>query len=177
MKNINYKLTVVLLLVVGIAAFNIYNAIKSPKIVYVDVVRLYNGFALKLQLEEELLAAKQIKQKGLDSLANELNYLLAMYEDAKEGEIPDSVLKKYLLMQNSYQTMEEDVKTSSLQMADTFDAQIWFQLNEYIKNYGEVHSYDIILGAKGDGEILYGVEAFDITNDMIAFANSQYNGI
>jgi len=50
------------------------------------------------------------------------------------------------------------------------------QINTFIKSYAEKNDYDIVLGLTRSGNILYGSEATDITQEIISGANQEYKG-
>ncbi len=54
--------------------------------------------------------------------------------------------------------------------------QIWNQLNSYVQEYGQEHGYDYILGATGDGGIMYASEAKNLNEEVISYINDKYNG-
>jgi outer membrane protein len=50
------------------------------------------------------------------------------------------------------------------------------QVNSYVKEYAKKHNYDIVYGTTMDGNILYGKEQYDITDDVLEYLNKQYRG-
>ena len=51
------------------------------------------------------------------------------------------------------------------------------QLNQYVKEFGEKNSYDIIHGANGNGSLMYAKDILNLTEEVKAFINNKYKGI
>ena len=51
------------------------------------------------------------------------------------------------------------------------------RINAVAQNYGEEHGFDIILGSSGDGNILYGRETIDITDEVMEALNREYQDV
>ena len=49
------------------------------------------------------------------------------------------------------------------------------EINGYIKYYGKEKGYDFILGATDNGNIVYAAEGKDITEEVLAGLNKQYD--
>ena len=52
-----------------------------------------------------------------------------------------------------------------------FDETIWKEINAKVTEYGKEKGIDFILGAKGDGTIMYANEAKEITKEIIEYIN------
>ncbi len=50
------------------------------------------------------------------------------------------------------------------------------QVNLFIKRYAERHGYELILGVSGNGNIVYGAEAIDLTDQILEALNREYSG-
>ncbi len=50
------------------------------------------------------------------------------------------------------------------------------QVNDYIKRYAQQNGYELVLGVTLSGNILYGSEAIDITENIISGLNKEYKG-
>ena len=65
------------------------------------------------------------------------------------------------------QIQEEDKKASQTIIND---------INDYVKEYGKKHRYQIIFGASGSGNIMYADEGTDLTQDVLKGLNKEYEG-
>ncbi|MEM1323736.1 MAG: OmpH family outer membrane protein [Bacteroidota bacterium] len=50
------------------------------------------------------------------------------------------------------------------------------QINAFLEVYGKKHGYSVIFGANGAGNIVYGNEAKDLTNEVLIELNRSYEG-
>jgi outer membrane protein len=91
----------------------------------------------------------------------------------KEMELKQELLSNKQQQINSYQKaiqgkiQEEDQKASQTVIND---------INDYVKEYGKEHSYRIIFGASGSGNVMYADEASDLTDEILEGLNSEYKG-
>lgn len=49
------------------------------------------------------------------------------------------------------------------------------EVNEYLKQYGQHHQYEFILGATESGNIVYAAPGKDLTADVLQGLNKQYD--
>lgn len=75
-----------------------------------------------------------------------------------------------------YYEKRDELMTIEQEAANKYTEQIWERLNVYVRDYGISQNYDIILGAKGDGVLMYADEKMDITNEVLKYANKKYEG-
>ena len=48
------------------------------------------------------------------------------------------------------------------------------QVNSFVQDYGRKKGYDVIFGTTLSGNILYGKEVIDITNEVVEGLNQTY---
>jgi outer membrane protein len=51
---------------------------------------------------------------------------------------------------------------------------VYNKINAFITRFGEQHNYDVILGANGQGNVMYVEGQIDITEDVIRLLNKEY---
>ena len=78
-----------------------------------------------------------------------------------------------------YNLQQENIKLEEYQkhFTSTVSEQVWERLNGYIIEYGQENNYEMIFGASGNGNIMYSKEGFDITEQVINYANEKYEGV
>lgn len=170
MKHISY--TVFLALIFGITAFIIALSNSGNKSVYLESTKLYEDFILSKELGKELESSMTKKKKRLDSIyALITNEIPTNREKAANNENTKQIRlqQEYFYLQEKYEKEFEEEKT----LAET---KIWNQLNQYIADFGQRKDYSFILGASGNGNIMYGNRAIDITGEVINYVNQRYNG-
>jgi len=53
--------------------------------------------------------------------------------------------------------------------------KIWNQVNQFIEDYGKEKQYRFVLGATGEGTIMFGDKHVDVTDETLAYLNNRYN--
>lgn len=143
---------------------------KDTSQAVIQLPQLYTSFDMTKELErkfqssnKELLTQSDSINVRMENLTRQLGNK-ATY--TQEGEL--------LLMQlNGMKTqIDQSIQNNKLQI----ESQIWNRLNVYLMDYVQSNPYTIILGAKGEGEILHVDPSIDITEDVTTFVNEQYHG-
>lgn len=169
----NLKKALVITIVIGsiitLASFVYQN---KPKIVYVNTYSLYNEFKLKKELEEKLKKTQLSRKVLLDSIKAKIQMLSLKRFDKDEKDIEQKIVS----LRDGYFTKEKQFNQESESQAQTYTDQVWEQLNQYIKDYGKENGYDYILGATGQGNLMYAVENKDVSKELIEYANIRYEG-
>jgi len=174
MKKISTINLIILLLIIGIVGWNVYQYFVKPKTGYVVLSEVYNGFELKKEMEKKYLVTKNAREKILDSLKLEIKLIQNKIVGAGKIKSADTVgyqdlVNDYLLKKQTY---DEDNTT----LSQKYDEQIVTQLNQYVKDFGEVYRYSYIFGTGGNGTLMYAKESENITTDVIEYINKKYNG-
>jgi outer membrane protein len=160
----------IVLVSLGVSAWTYY---KTPRLAYINNKRLFAEFTYKKELEKELTKVEQVKKAILDSLRLNFEFkaeqLGANKKNAEQENQLRTLQQQYLLKEKQF---TDNYEEASKQYTD----QIWKQLNQYVKDYGQEHGYDMIFGTTNSGEIMYAEEAEDLTDDVLKFANSRYQG-
>lgn len=176
MKLFNNKNTfnlLVALVLTLIVAWNSYRYFTTTKLAYVNTIEVYNQFQLKIELEKKLEKTKTIRQQQLDSLLNEIEPLVN-YLQVHKGD--ERTMLAYQQLKNTYLTKEKQFEEDNEILAQQYTDQIWKQLNQYVKDFGEKHRYNYIYGTSGQGNLMYAHEHDNISEQVIAFVNQQYQG-
>jgi outer membrane protein len=160
-----------MLLIVSLA---IFFYLKFPKTAYVNTEVLYNDFILKKELEQKLKTNQDSKNAILDSLGQELQILSEELEvkRIKEGE----KVNRFNVFRRNYMIKKEEFEKQNEELSAKYSEQIWKQLNQFIKEYGDKNSYDYIYGVHGQGNLMYANESENITSQLKEYVNSKYEG-
>jgi outer membrane protein len=165
-----------LLSLIGLSA---YLSFGKYQLAYVDSNKLLNEY-------EGMKAARAVYEKkavawqaNIDTLTVEVQDAIKAYEKdsrgmtSKEKELSKQLInskqEKLINYQRAIkdQAQQEDYKATQAVLAD---------INAYLKEYGEKHSYKIILAATDAGNIVYAQESMEITEDVIEGLNKRYAG-
>jgi len=80
-------------------------------------------------------------------------------------------------LRNAIMFRQKNFEEELIEVSQEYDQQIWERLNGFVKTYAEEKGYDIIIGASGDGNLMYANEKLDITDQLIEYCNQKYNGL
>lgn len=148
--------------------------LTKEKTGYIDASKVFAEFPMKKELEKELKSVEKSRTHILDSL--KLN--LKLQYDALQGDKNPSkdAVSRYRETEQQYYLKERQFREENENMSEQYTAQVWQQLNQYIKEYGDQNGYDYIYGATGDGNLMYARKGNEVTDKVSEFVNSRYNG-
>lgn len=163
------KISVVILYILVIASlsitlFSLLN--KKSRTAFVETAYVFNEFKLKKEMEAKFIEIEKTRKSILDSLFEKIKQA----ETLKLNSDQLDILKRDFLYKK--QKFEEESQTTK----NSYDSQIWNQLNQYVKEYGEENGFEIIFGANGQGNIMHADESLNISKEIIEYANRKYSG-
>jgi outer membrane protein len=156
-KNIGIILLIANVLVlagIGYYAFKV----KDKRTSFIVNQRVFNEFLGKKEMERKLNALRAKNNRSVDSLS----FLIHRSNDATAI--------------SAYQEGIDNIKLTEQQLSEQYTAEIWKQINQWVSEFGKQQGYDFVLGAAGNGSLMYANEANDVTNEMILFVNKKYQG-
>lgn len=146
----------------------------------IGVVRsnnLIQGYKAMQDAQERYENKQKVWQTSISTLEGELqsaveNYR-AMYASLSKDEIRKQELaieqKRANYIQYS-QSIKEKVETEENGMMQG----VLNQINSFVEQYGKEHGFDVILGTTAAGNVLYGTESIDITDEVLKALNDTY---
>lgn len=151
---------------------------SSPtKIAFMDSNVVLDNYKGMLDARKSLEKEMDQWKTNIDSLQSELEEEIKLYEK----EIPkltasdkDDRLKKLQNKQTEFQKYQQAVTQKAQKKEVELNGEVVKMMNQYLTEYGESHDYEILLGANGSGNIIYGGDGLDITEKVIAYLNDRY---
>lgn len=148
------------LISLGLLTWTIVRETGSQNIAYVNIGKLVDGYRLKKDLEgassQDLLRIKAV----IDSL--ELQRKVSVSPD---GSSPvDQKLGR------AKEAFQQYYAASNQQISQ----KIWDRLNPLLEEYGKKNGLRLLIGANGQGTVLYGGKEVDATDDVLRFINTRY---
>ncbi|WP_190808396.1 OmpH family outer membrane protein [Flagellimonas sp. S3867] len=167
----------ILALIASCAAF--FLSFSKSELVYVDINKLVEGYE-RTKLEREVFAEKANTMKAnVDSLMGNWQTELKAYEKErlsmtkKELDLKQKLLQSKQQQINNYQqAIQKQIQEEDQKMTQT----VLNDINGFVTDYGKENGYKIILGAKGDGNIMYAQDASDLTQTILDKLNDEYQG-
>ncbi len=153
MKYTNYLLFLIFALVVGLGIY-VFRAKEKP------TAFIYNQQVFdKFKGTEELKAKLSLQQKGYKASLDSLAQII------QQGRID---------LQPMYNSKAQQFGLQYQQVSDQYTSDLWIRINEQVKKYGKEKGYAFILGASGNGSLMYAADSEDITIEVIDFLNTNY---
>lgn len=148
---------------------------EQQKIAFVDNTKVVNEFNKKVDFEAKFKTKVEAYNKKADSLNQAIQMEAQLFQtraakmrqDKAEAEYQVLVQKKQM---QDYQLGNEEkvLQAEGQKEIDTLVKQV----KAFIKDYGKTNGYTFILGANEAGSVLYGAEATDITETVLAALNN-----
>lgn len=145
----------------------------KDKTVYIDTGKIYAEFELTRELNKNLEAVVKARNVRLDSLYEQAR-LLSIEIKAEQGN--KEKMKKFKMLEEEYTYKKQKSDEENRALTSEYNDKIWGQLNQYIKDYGKSKNYAYILGANGQGSVMYAKDANNITEDVLKYVNEKYAG-
>lgn len=160
-------------IVISIVALVLSISNEQTKIGHVDIKKVFDSFDMKKELEANLDANLLTKRKVLDSLSFQLQLLNQQYNAKAPSE---TELNNYQKLQQQFLYEKQQFEDFNEQTIANSNKQIIDQMTQYIKDFATKEGYTYILGMNEDGNVLYGMESLDITDQAIKYINNSYQG-
>lgn len=160
------KLNYLSIIFIFVVVFSSCQSENNQKVLYVQNQELFAEYKGKKELDIKYDEWKNVWKIKLDSLELTVNQLK---NNNDNNEIFQQKAYEFQMTQNEFQQRAQELQSQYFE-------QVWKQLNSYIKEFGETNDCQLILGANGDGSIMYAVEEIDITKEVISYVNDRYEG-
>ncbi len=146
---------------------------RSNDLIYIDNISLYKSFKLTGELEAKSQSIFSQRAHILDSLETNLETLIGQIKDNGNNEL---VSKNYENAKEELLLTRGRFNDDNAAIVQKFEDEIWTQLNQYVKDFGDEEKLDIIFGVAGKGNIMYAKEGIDRTEEVINYVNRRYQG-
>lgn len=149
-------------LLAAVAVF--YFKDQNKTMVYIDNIQLFNEFNMTKEI-------KGIEEKKINERSKQLD---SVYKILQEEKDQNSNRAKQLVREVKDRSVELQEIKSNYQ--NNMSQNVWNRLNAYITEYSEEHQLSIVFGTNGNGNVMYAEEDVNITDEVLEFSNSKYEG-
>ncbi|TGV01066.1 OmpH family outer membrane protein [Flavivirga rizhaonensis] len=156
--------TILIVIIIIVILINYLQFNNQKDIVYIDNIKLFNGFNMTKDIK--VVEEAKIRKKG-----KELDSLYAIFQTIKDKE------------NNNFKSLQQQIAYKSKAFQELQDnyshnlsENIWNRLNNYIKEYAQTNNLKIILGTSGNGNVMFAQESIDLTDQILEFSNRKYEG-
>ncbi len=175
-----YKILFILLSVFTLfTLYSVYNLSASrPKIAYVRSLELVYGYNGMKKAHELFKEQTHEWQSNIDTLKiryqNHVQELEGIPASSGERKLKQQEVERMHKELVNYTTIiQEQAQSKEREQTQA----VLNQVNSFVQQYAKDKGYDLILGTDGEGSIIYGKEAYDITDQVLAALNSDYKYI
>lgn len=162
--------SLIILVAVSVVSCGFFSK-SIPEIVYVDNVVLFHEFNMSMELREDYREKIDLEAKKVDSLI--MCYKTIQVKKVKE-KLDDEKLETF---KSQIQIHDKSLQKLQDYFSNEVTQQVWDRLNTYTKEYGASQGYKIVLGAQGNGNVMYSDGDLNVTKEILEYANSQYEGL
>ncbi len=128
---------------------------------YVSMTKLYTESHYYTKFQKDL---KELETKSNEQLAQ-------IQKDIREYKASGADAGFIKELETELVKKQEELTLRYQEKSKQYDGIIWGELNRTISEYGKKNGIDFILGAKGDGNIMYASDRCDITDALIKYIN------
>lgn len=166
MSKLNYHSIInsIILLTLIVLGFFYYSSKQKQEVVYIDSVKLFNGFNMTKDIK--IIEGAKLKKQG-----KELDSLYVIFQSIKDENNTSSKSLQQQIAQKSkaFQELQDNY-------SQNLSNNVWSRLNAYINEYAQINNLKIIFGANGNGNLMYGHESINVTPQILEFSNKKYEG-
>ena len=81
---------------------------------------------------------------------------------------------KLLVKQENLRRLQEDMIAKTAREQNDLNKQLFEKLTTFLKGYNKEKGFDIVLSTQLGGNVLFAVDGYDITQDVVARLNEEY---
>lgn len=135
---------------------------SSQKIVYVDNMKLFDSFNMTKEM-------KKIGEQQFNKQKLEMDSLyLKIQKSSPENK--ENLTRQYIGLKQNLEQFNQNFAFEESQ-------KIWQRLHSYIESFSSEKNYKLIIGSDKKQDVLFAHKEVDITNELISYVNSKYEGI
>ena len=150
--------------------------VKEDRIAFVDNSVLLQNYKGAKAAREKIEAKRQEWTRNAKVLEDSINALNKQLMEFGKSMPKEELKRKSTLLDGKQQdyiryvraTSEKASKMEKDEMQPIFD-----ELNASIKDYAKQKRYTLVFGTVAGGNILFGSDAVDITQDFLSYANQR----
>lgn len=134
----------------------------SGKIVFMNNVKVFEEFAMKIDYDQKIAEDLKEEEKALEEAQKKIQTA-----EAQKSDDVKMLKSEFFVAKRNYEDKFQNLSVK-------YTTEVNDRLNVYIKKYSEKHGYNILLGSGGQGNVMYVDESFNITDDLITYINKEY---
>ena len=150
---------------------------QQDKIGFVDNVKLMDGYQEKIEVENKFKAKAELMSKKRDSIAQAFQLEYQALQTKAQSWSQKKAQEELGLLQQKSQFLGQQIQQEEQQLqveGQTEMDSVVSKVKKEIKAFGETNGYTYILTGGEGGSVLYGVEAKNLTTEVLKILNDKY---
>ncbi len=150
---------------------------EQNKIGYVDNVKLMDGYQEKIDIEARFKVKADALTKKRDSISQAFQLELQAFQTKAQKMSQKSAQEEYGLLQQRGQFVGQQLQQEEQQLQQSGQVEmdsLVSKVKDEIKSYGKTNGFTYILGGGEGGNVLYGTEGQDLTEELLKILNDKY---
>lgn len=169
-------LSVIGLLILYAAVISTLNFMNTPKVGYIDSSVLMEKYPPAIKAREDFEQKSTAWKENTKTLENEINQLNQELVEKSSQWAKDQITKRQEEIkkkQIEYQRYGNAITKKAQDLEKELFEPVYTELNNKINDFGKDEGYQIIFGTLSGGNILYGNNSTDLTQDFLAYASTK----
>lgn len=165
-------------LILSCTGLSLHFVSSENEIVYVDAQKLVNDYKGMQDARKEFESKTLVWRANLDTLRLEAESTIKEYEltreklSAKEQNLMEELIQS---RQEQFLNYQQIVNEKIQKEDQELTGKVLTTVNQFMKDYGRLKGYRIIMAATQYGNIIYAEEHTDITDDVLEGLNMAYS--
>ncbi|PZF74797.1 OmpH family outer membrane protein [Taibaiella soli] len=136
-----------------------YEHFNKKGVVFVDINKLVEQYKFKKDMEATAAHNLYTIKNGTDSL----KMLRRTSSGVAASHLDTVITKREFALEKFYEQSNQEISR-----------KVWERLNPALERFGKDKGYEIVVGANGQGTVLYGSKQSDVTDEAIKYININY---
>lgn len=152
-----FLLYAVSVVVLALAGVQVSGMVFKPKTAYVDIGRMLEEYKFKKSLED-------VSASGLTQIKAVIDsFEMVRRMGAGTPQLDTQLTAAKYAFQDYYARSGQEISK-----------KIWERLNPLMEQYGKEKGFKLLIGATGNGALLYGDKSCDVTDDVVRYINTRF---
>lgn len=168
------------ILAIGGCFYTYFQLNGQKKIAYVRSGDLIYGFQGMKEAQDTFKLKTVVWKANIDTLQAEFNRSLEIYDRSyrQYSSVERTQQQEEIrTQQENLERFRTAIQAQSQEEQTKITEGVLNQINSFVADYGKEHGYDLILGTTVSGNIMYGTDYIDITDEVLKELNNYYKGV
>lgn len=152
-----------LILTLGLIILGAVTYQNTTKIATVNEQVLFEKFKMTSDMQRLGLEQLQKRQKHIDSLHTQLQ------TEGLSAQVKDRMMQELIAKRNELDLFNQQFSIEETQ-------KIWQRIFNYSKEFSEKNNYTYLIGSSNKQTLLFATTQNDVTQDLLTYINSKYEG-